>query len=372
MGIFLKDFPLSFPSQIYSKITYEYSRFGKLPQMPDIHKQCHTNLRRTSPMRIGNVEISGYAALAPMAGVADQAFRELCREFGACYVVGEMASSKGLTMQGRKTEELLAVTEDQRPMGVQLFGDDPLTMAKAAERCMDFSPDIIDINMGCPAPKVAAGGGGSALMKNPDLAGKIVKAVAGAVPVPVTVKIRKGWDDSAVNAVEMAKILEQNGAAALTVHGRTRQQMYAGTADREIIRLVKQAVSVPVIANGDVVDGPSAKAMYDETGADMVMVGRGSCGAPWVFAQIDAYMQNGIVIEPPTLTDRLGIMLTHIHRLCQIKGERVGMKEARKHCSWYIKGLKGAAAFRREVAGIAELKDLDFIVDAVITKAAIG
>jgi tRNA-U20-dihydrouridine synthase len=246
-------------------------------------------------MKIGNVDIKGYAALAPMAGVADTAFRTICRQFGACYVVGEMASAKGLCMSDRKTARLLSVTDAERPMAIQLFGNDPEVMAAAAVKSEEYGPDIIDINMGCPAPKIVSNGGGSALLKDPLLAGKIIESVVRAVKVPVTVKIRKGWDDAHVNAVEMAHIAEESGAAAITIHGRTREQMYRPYADLEIIRKVKEAVKIPVIGNGDVTSPESAKKMYDETGVDLVMVGRGALGAPWIFRQIEEYLSTGKV-----------------------------------------------------------------------------
>ncbi|MFQ8599538.1 MAG: tRNA dihydrouridine synthase [Oscillospiraceae bacterium] len=231
-------------------------------------------------VKIGNVAIEKTACLAPMAGVADRAFRLLCREYGASYVIGEMASAKGLTMSDRKTKELLEVTGEERPMAVQIFGDDPLVMAEAAVRCMDFSPDILDINMGCPAPKITSGGAGSALMKNPALAEAIIRAVVRAVPVPVTVKFRKGWDGDSANAVEFAKRAEAAGAAAICIHGRTRQQMYAPPVDLDCIREVKQAVRIPVIGNGDVNSVESAVRMYEQTGCDLVMIGRGALGHP--------------------------------------------------------------------------------------------
>ena len=235
-------------------------------------------------MKIGNLLITDKAALAPMAGVADRAFRELCRSYGAAYTVGEMASAKGISLGDRKSAELLAISDSERPSGSQIFGNCPETMAKAAEKALEYSPDFIDINMGCPAPKVASSGGGALLMKNPVSAAQIVKAVVKVSTVPVTVKMRSGWDEATINAVELAKRCEQAGAAAITVHGRTKVQMYAPPVNTNIIRLVKEAVSIPVIGNGDITDGKSAAKMLEDTGCDMLMVGRGALGRPWVYA----------------------------------------------------------------------------------------
>lgn len=313
-------------------------------------------------MFIGGVEIKGHTALAPMAGVADTAFRTLCKQYGAGYVVGELASSKGLVMQGAKTAGLLRVTPAERPMAVQLFGDDPDTMAEAARRAMAFSPDIIDINMGCPAPKVVAGGGGSALHKDPALAGRIVAAVARAVPVPVTVKMRKGWDSAHVNAVEMARIAEANGAAAVTVHGRTRAQQYAPSADWSIIAAVKTAVRVPVIGNGDVDSPQAARAMFEQTGCDLVMIGRAALGRPWLFAQVEAGLAGREIPPAPTPAQRMEVLLTHAHLLCAAKGEHVAMRELRKHAAWYMKGLRGAAGLRAAAGSLAAMEDLRGLV----------
>lgn len=310
-------------------------------------------------MKIGNVEIKGMTALAPMAGVADAAFRTICREYGASYVVGEMASSKGLCMSGQKSEELLTVTEAERPMAVQLFGDDPEIMATAAKIAEKFHPDIIDINMGCPAPKVTSNGAGSALMKNPALAGKIVREVAGAVSVPVTVKIRKGWAEKYVNAVELAKIAEDAGAAAITVHGRTREQQYAPPVDLDIIAAVKKAVRIPVIGNGDVISPESAKQMLETTGCDLVMIGRGALGAPWLFRQIEDYLARGTFSPSPSIAQRMDVMLRHIRLLCDLKGEHTGMHEARKHAAWYMHGLRNAAFLRREACSLSSYEDLE-------------
>lgn len=317
-------------------------------------------------VKIGSVSIERTAALAPMASVADKAFRVLCKRFGAAYVVGEMASSKGLCYSDRKTAELLEVTESEMPMAVQLFGDEPKFMAKAAQIASEFKPQIIDINMGCPVPKVAGNGSGSALMRSPELAGEIVKAVVSATDIPVTVKIRKGWDDNSVNAVEFAKLMEQNGAAAIAVHGRTRQQYYTGVADWEIIKAVKDAVSVPVIGNGDVISVESCVDMYKKTGCDLVMIGRGAYGNPWIFKQIEHYYKTGEIMALPTLAERMEVMLEHISLICEYKGERVGMKEARKHAAWYVKGLRSAAGLRRECGMLSTYEDAKALAKKVL------
>ncbi len=309
-------------------------------------------------MKIGNLEIKEKAYLAPMAGVADRAFRELCRGYGAAYTVCEMASSKGITLGDKKSRELLTITDTERPAGSQIFGNSPEIMAKAAEAALEFNPDFIDINMGCPAPKVSASGGGALLMKNPHLAAEITEAVVKASTVPVTVKMRSGWDDSTVNAVELAKMCEQAGAAAITVHGRTKVQMYAPPVNTSIIKLVKNAVSIPVIGNGDIEDGQSAAKMLEETGCDMVAVGRGALGRPWVFAQINAYLNHGVILPEPPVTERMLVMLRHIEKLCEYKGERIGIKEARKHAAWYTKGIRGAAEYRSKMSLIDSLDEL--------------
>ncbi len=317
-------------------------------------------------MNIGNTQLDPrQAILAPMAGVADMAFRELCVSYGAAYVIGEMVSSKGIAMSDRKSRQLLLLSEKERPAAVQLFGDDPEIMARSAVECLAYNPQAIDINMGCPAPKIAGNGGGSALMKDPKKAESIIRAVVNAVDIPVTVKIRAGWDSDNLNAVEIAKRAQQAGAVAITVHGRTKQQMYAPPVNREIIAEVKKSVSVPVIANGDIVDGPSAAQMIEDTACDMVMVGRGALGRPWVFSQISAYLKNEVLLPEPPVSERMRVMVKHIETICEYKGERVGIRESRKHVAWYMKGIRGAAGFRREagtVESIEQVRDLAYRV----------
>lgn len=309
-------------------------------------------------MKIGDVEIKGYAALAPMAGVADMAFRELCVAYGAAYAVGEMVSAKGVTMHDRKSDKLMVLSEKEHPAAVQIFGSDPATMAKAAEEAMRYSPEVIDINMGCPAPKIAGNGNGAALMKDPALAAAITAACVSAVPVPVTVKMRIGWNAESLNCVDLARRCEQAGAAAVTVHGRTREQMYAPPVNKDLIRQVKQAVKIPVIGNGDVIDPLSAEAMYRDTGCDLVMVGRGALGRPWIFKQINTYFESGVILPEPPLAERMDVMLHHIERLCELKGDFIGMREARKHAAWYIRDVRGAAKFRNEIGSLTSMEEL--------------
>lgn len=310
-------------------------------------------------LNIGGVPLKSHAVLAPMAGVSDRAYRELCVRFGAAYCVSEMVSSKALSFNSKKSEKLMEISDLERPCGIQIFGDDPKCMADAAKHALENKPDIIDINMGCPAPKISSNGSGSALMKNPRLCGEIVKAVTAVTDIPVTVKIRKGWDDDSVNAVEVAKICESAGAAAITVHGRTRQQYYKPPVDYDIIKAVRESVSVPVIANGDIDSAERAKEIMDITGCDLVMIGRATLGNPWIFSQINAYLENpNVKIHTPDLEERLGVMIEHIGKMVEYKGEHMAMLQARKLVVGYFKGMKGAAALRNEAGKIKTLDDL--------------
>lgn len=310
-------------------------------------------------MKIKDVEFENNVFLAPMAGIADRAFRELCINYGAGYTVSEMVSSKGLTMGDKKSGELLTLGEIENPAGVQIFGDNPEIMAQAAKMCIKYHPNIIDINMGCPAPKIAMNGGGASLMKNPLLAGEIIKAVSKAVDIPVTVKIRKGWDDENITAVELAKIAEKNGAAAITVHGRTRMQMYSGKVDYDIIAKVKKAVDIPVIANGDIVDEQSAAIMFEKTNCDAIMIGRGALGNPWIFRGINAYLNECRVLPDVSINEKMVVMLKHIQKIIEYKGEYTAMREARHHAAYYTKGIRGGAALRKEISTFEHFEQLE-------------
>lgn len=319
-------------------------------------------------MKIGDLEFTNIAFLAPMAGIADRAFRELCTQFGAAYTVTEMVSSKGLTMGDKKSGELLTIGSE-RPCGAQIFGDDPEIMAQAAVKCLEYKPNILDINMGCPAPKVAMNGGGASLMKKPQLAYEITKAVVEAVDIPVTVKIRKGWDDDNINAVEIALLAQKAGASAVAVHGRTRQQMYSGKVDYQIISDVKNALDIPVIANGDITDEQTAAIMLEKTNADALMIGRGALGNPWVFSRINAYLSECRVLPEPSTIEKMNVMLKHIQKIIEYKGEYTAMREARHHAAYYTKGMRGGAKLRAEISKYEHFEQLQELSYRIIKEA---
>ena len=296
--------------------------------------------------------------LAPMEEVTNPPFRKFCKRYGADWLYSEFVSADALVRSINKTVKKLTIEENERPVTIQIYGRFIDSMVEAAKIVEEVQPDFIDINMGCPAPKVASSGGGALLMKNPVLAAQIVEAVAKVSTVPVTVKMRSGWDDNNINAVELAKRCEDAGASAITVHGRTKVQMYAPPVNTDIIKQVKEAVKIPVIGNGDVIDGPSAARLMEETGCDMVMIGRGALGRPWVFSQINAYLEHEVLLPEPTVTEKMLVMLKHIEKLCEYKGERVGIREARKHAAWYTKGLHGAANYRARIGLISSVEEL--------------
>lgn len=297
-------------------------------------------------MRIGKVELESNILLAPMAGVTDKAFRMIVKPFGPALMYTEMVSGKGLFYKSKKTADLLTADESEKPVAVQIFGHDADIMAEIANSALEYGAAVIDINMGCPAPKIVNNGDGCALMKSPETAAKVISAVCRAVDVPVTVKFRAGWDDKSINAVEFAKIAEQSGASAVTVHGRTREQFYSGTADLDIIKAVKAAVKIPVIGNGDIIDGGSAAHMLEYTGCDGIMVGRAAEGNPWIFKEISSYLKDGTVLPPPDLDERREVALKHLGLLVEFKGEHRGVLEGRKHMAWYFKGVSGGAVLR--------------------------
>ena len=310
-------------------------------------------------LKIGNVELENNLILAPMAGVTDLPFRLLCKEQGAALCCMEMVSAKGIYYNNKNTESLLTVDERERPVSLQLFGSDPEIMAAMAAKIEHRNFDILDINMGCPVPKVVNNGDGSALMKNPVLAGKIIEGMVKAIDKPVTVKIRKGFDDEHINAVEMAHVAQESGAAAIAVHGRTREQYYSGKADWSIIADVKQAVSIPVIGNGDILDAKDVIAMKEQTGCDGFMIGRGAQGNPWIFHQILHYFETGELIGKPPMEEMVKTMLRHAKLQIEFKGDYLGIREMRKHAAWYTAGYKGASKLRGRINDVESYDELE-------------
>lgn len=310
-------------------------------------------------LKIGNVELENNLILAPMAGVTDLPFRLLCKEQGAALCCMEMVSAKGIYYNNKNTESLLTVDERERPVSLQLFGSDPEIMAAMAAKIEHRNFDILDINMGCPVPKVVNNGDGSALMKNPVLAGKIIEGMVKAIDKPVTVKIRKGFDDEHINAVEMAHVAQESGAAAIAVHGRTREQFYSGKADWSIIADVKAAVSIPVIGNGDILDAKDVIAMKEQTDCDGFMIGRGAQGNPWIFHQILHYFETGELIGKPPMEEMVKTMLRHAKLQIEFKGDYLGIREMRKHAAWYTAGYKGASKLRGRINDVESYDELE-------------
>lgn len=318
-------------------------------------------------LQIGNVTLENNLILAPMAGVTDLPFRVLCKEQGAGLICMEMVSAKGILYRNKNTETLLQIDEREHPVSLQLFGSDPDIISEMAKQIEERPFDILDINMGCPVPKVVNNGDGSALMKNPLLAGKIIEKTVKAIKKPVTVKIRKGFDDAHVNAVEMAHIAQESGAAAVAVHGRTREQYYSGKADWDIIRRVKEAVSIPVIGNGDIFSPEDAKQMIEQTGCDGLMIARGAQGNPWIFDRIQYYLTTGLQKEKPTVREMADMVLRHTKMQIAFKGELMGMREMRKHAAWYTGGYKHAAKLRSRINEVETYEDLEALMEAFVS-----
>lgn len=314
-------------------------------------------------LAIGNVTLDNHIILAPMAGVTDLPFRLLCKEQGAGLVCTEMISAKAILYKNKNTDALMEIHPEEMPVSLQLFGSDPVIISEMAKQIEEHPFSILDINMGCPVPKVVNNGEGSALMKNPRRVGEIVSAVVKAVKKPVTVKIRSGFDAEHINAVEIAKIIEDSGAEAVAVHGRTREQFYAGAADWEVIAEVKNAVSIPVIGSGDITDGVSAAKMLHDTGCDGIMIGRAARGNPWIFREITSYLENGTLPKPPSKEERKETMLRHAKLQMQYKGEYTGIREMRKHISWYTAGMPHSARLRDAVNTVENFAALEELIE---------
>ncbi len=314
-------------------------------------------------MKIGNVQLDNEVFLSPMAGVTDLPFRMICKEKGCGMLYTEMINAKALCYDDENTKKMLKIEECEHPVAVQIFGSDPEYMGKAAQIMNNYPNEILDINMGCPAPKVVKNGDGSALMRTPKLAAQVISAVVKNSEKPVTLKIRKGWDDDSVNAVEIAKIAQECGVSALAIHGRTREQFYSGKADWDIIAKIKEAIDIPVIGNGDVFEVEDAKNMIEKTGCDAIMIGRGSQGNPWIFKRINHYIQTGEILPEPSVDEKMNTAIKHMNLAVAEHGEYVAVREMRKHIGWYLKGLKNSASYRNQINKITDYKEVIAMLD---------
>lgn len=311
-------------------------------------------------MKIGDFKLQNNVFLAPMAGVTDVVFRTICKEQGCGLTYSEMVSAKGIMYDNDNTKKLLEINKKEGKVAVQLFGSDPNVLADMAKK-LDDNDNIgfFDINMGCPAPKIVKNGDGSALMKNPKLIGEIVKAVSSSTKKPLTIKIRKGFDDDSINALEIAKIAEENGASGIAIHGRTREQFYSGKADWDIIKKIKENVNIFVIGNGDITSPEKAKEMLDYTGCDAIMIGRSAQGNPWIFKRVVHYLETGEILEKPSINEKIDVAINHLHMLVEYKGEYIGIREMRKHLGWYIKGMPKSSEMRVIINGIEDSKKME-------------